>query len=528
MTSESKQTDRFILFGLLFLAFLVRLPGPISTPALGQTDAYTHLQFLRDMASRGELRHSFYPFGFYLLAALPVRLLGLDPYLVARFAGLFFGPVLVWSVHKVISRIDSNRSAHWAALLIAGFPLFYLLQKTGLGLHPIQLGLALLPWILLAWWRLLEGSIPAMASFSILGVLLGLSNPMMLVDLVPFLAGHLCWRIARGGIPASVAVFIGFASACLGIAPTLLYHQAGGDSFFHTLELLTRTDLDGVSLPAALWASGLEFIRPKRFLPLDALPLTASLLSFSVLVGFIRWSRNRAPAAAWFSSWTLYAWAQSVFACFQFPGYFRAGWTFLLGAAVVGGFWMTTVQPILPKVLQRTTIAILAAGVLSQIRLYPRVRPYLSPCESGLVRFAREELQRQQIQPAPQQKIWSRKWNTFPDHLGDILHALWEGSPVTFEVLSLQDVQHLDFDPSFQHLVLLDDQADQDLKLGAMAMVDPELHREHLRNLEQLLDISRALRAKVESLPRGKWTVSERRTQDGLDVLHIRMAPQPK
>ena len=189
---------------------------------------------------------------------------------------------------------------------------------------------------------------------------------------------------------------------------------------------------------------------------------------------------------------------------------------------------MTTVQPILPKVLQRTTIAILAAGVLSQIRLYPRVRPYLSPCESGLVRFAREELQRQQIQPAPQQKIWSRKWNTFPDHLGDILHALWEGSPVTFEVLSLQDVQHLDFDPSFQHLVLLDDQADQDLKLGAMAMVDPELHREHLRNLEQLLDISRALRAKVESLPRGKWTVSERRTQDGLDVLHIRMAPQPK
>lgn len=47
------------LIPLLLLAFTVRILSPLRHMALGQSDAYSHLQFLRDMVTTGQLRHSF-------------------------------------------------------------------------------------------------------------------------------------------------------------------------------------------------------------------------------------------------------------------------------------------------------------------------------------------------------------------------------------------------------------------------------------------------------------------------------------
>lgn len=81
---------------ILIIAFAVRSLHPLQSAALGQSDAYTHLHYLRHLAEHARIFNIVYPAGYHWLLALPVLVFGLDPYIVVRFAGAFGEPPWCW------------------------------------------------------------------------------------------------------------------------------------------------------------------------------------------------------------------------------------------------------------------------------------------------------------------------------------------------------------------------------------------------------------------------------------------------
>ncbi len=512
----------FLLPCILLLALAVRLPGVLGEPALGQTDAYAHLQFLRDMAEQGRLRHANYPPGFYLLAALPLRLTGLDPYHAARFGGLCFGLGLVLAAWRLMRSLDGEASARWTAFLLAGFPGLYLLHKTSLGLYPMQLGLMLLPLLLLAWWRSLAGARAAMAGFALCALALAMSTPMLLLDVLPFFAGHALWRMARGRLPRAAMIPLALAAVAMASGVALLFARGGADALRATAGILARRDYSTTPPVRVLLDCLGVYARPKRLPPGPPAIAALAWLAGAAIAGVGLGLRRRHPPLAWLAAWTFFAWAQTVFACFQFPGYFRAGWPFLIGLGLLGGAGMVHLLPHLPQFLQRACRILLLAAPLANLWLYPRHHPHLSPCESDLVRFAREQLR---VPPPPDTRIWSRAWNTFPGHQGDPLHALWEGSGIPFATLKAEEAATLAFDPALAHVLILDDRPAAPLAFGVMQWVDPALVRAHRRNIDRALAVSALLRQRGEDLDPALWRVETERLPGGLELMWIQARP---
>jgi hypothetical protein len=512
----------FALSGILILAILVRLPGLLLEPALGQTDAYTHLQFLQDMAQHGVLRHPNYPVGFYYFSAIPVRFFHWGPYLVARYGGIVYGLGFVLSSHHLLLKISDEKCALWGGYFLAGFPAFYWLQKTSLGLYPIQLGLLLLPLLLLTWWQALSGSRLALFHFALTSLFLGVSTPMMLLDLLPFLMGHVLWCLVRRKLPSQAIWSFMIAAVGILVGVTFLFVRGGESAFRGTLGILAGRDYSQASALAAFWDALRIYVLPKRFLPSSPLVAFCAISAGIFVFIFSFWLRHRNSILAWLGTWTFFCWLQTVFACFQFPGYFRAGWPFLLGFVFLGAAWMREVHPLLPRGIRRLSLIIVFASPLGYIWFYPRLSPHLSPCESDLVTFARQFSSKAVDEFPHDAKVWSRRWNYFDEHLGDPLYALWQGYPeIDFETLSKQEAIHLVFDPSRSHLVLLDDHATHSISYGLMGIVDPKLVRNFSRDLERSLDISRVLRSRVEALDPKIWRIESHHFPQGLEVLTI-------
>lgn len=170
---------------LLLLAIAVRSFDALAHFSLGQSDAYTHLQFLRDVVMHGEIRNIVYPPGYSWVLALPTMTLNLDAYVVARYAGSFFGVLLVGTLYLLGCRQDRNTGL-LAAFLAAACPLFYPLIKTGMGAFANQMGLFLFP--LALYLYLIE------ARLLFTCVLLGLtvSVPLFVFALALVLGVHQC------------------------------------------------------------------------------------------------------------------------------------------------------------------------------------------------------------------------------------------------------------------------------------------------------------------------------------------------
>lgn len=135
---------------ILLAAVLLRSFDALDHASLGQSDAYTHLQFLRDVIRQGHLRNIVYPPGYSWALALPTMTFNLDAYMVARYAGPFFGALMVATLYLLGCR-HTRTTGLLAALLAATCPLLYPLIKTGMGAFANQLGLFLLPLALLLY-----------------------------------------------------------------------------------------------------------------------------------------------------------------------------------------------------------------------------------------------------------------------------------------------------------------------------------------------------------------------------------------
>ena len=93
------KSSPLLLAIILLTAVSIRSLDSLSHASLGQSDAYTHLQFLRDVFKYGQIRNIVYPPGYSWVLALPVLTFNLDAYLVARYVGPFFGALLVVTLY---------------------------------------------------------------------------------------------------------------------------------------------------------------------------------------------------------------------------------------------------------------------------------------------------------------------------------------------------------------------------------------------------------------------------------------------
>jgi hypothetical protein len=180
--------EDFVLVGLLVLAIAVRSIHPLQHMALGQSDAYSHLQFLRDVLDSGFIQNVMYPPGYHWILALPTAAFHLDPYLVARYGGAFFGAGLVLAVYVLVKSIAGNPAAIFSAFLVSCFPGLNLLLKTGVGAFANQLGLFFIP-VVFYFYIVSEektfGKSPmayTLLALSLMG--LSISVPMMLIHVL--------------------------------------------------------------------------------------------------------------------------------------------------------------------------------------------------------------------------------------------------------------------------------------------------------------------------------------------------------
>jgi hypothetical protein len=350
-----KQTDPWrLLLAVIVAGMALRLVYPLANVALGQSDAYSHLQFLEDIVTSGRLRNPTYPSGYHWVLALPCLLFRVDPYLLARYGGAFFGGLLIGGTFLLARSGGGRRAGLTAALLVAVFPGFMPLIKTGVGAFANQMGLLLIPFILREYLlaaadegRNRRGRLLLMAAF-----LAGLaaSVPLMALHAAIFIALE---RVAalfreRASWTARSAVLV---LPLLPAALIIVLHTAQVPE--KTRERVTNRVTAESARKAARAAEGKAVIAKK---PPDSLRLARDfftvkrlglgspvlnaaaavlLAAFSFLL--LRGIRAGEVFRTGIGLWGIFALTRTVTGFLEFSAYQRSGWTLTLAAAVLGG-----------------------------------------------------------------------------------------------------------------------------------------------------------------------------------------------
>ncbi len=158
----------WIMLGCIaLLALALRLREPLSSPIMGAEDPYLHMQRTWNLVQGSFPRD--YPVGFMILLA-PFTLLGPDTfYLLARFLPALAGPVLCVGMFLFLRNYMLAPGALTASMFLAVMP--EMIVRTNL-LFPTAIDLAVLPFLFLAFFRLVEGQRWAM--YAVIGMTLGL------------------------------------------------------------------------------------------------------------------------------------------------------------------------------------------------------------------------------------------------------------------------------------------------------------------------------------------------------------------
>ena len=380
------------LLAILALAWAVRMIHPLRIWALGQSDAYIHLWFMRDVLEHGHVANALYPPAYSWVMAFPARLLPLHPYWVARFGGAFFGMGLALGVHVLLVQVKGRAAGLAAAALVAGCPVFWLLQKTGVGCFPNQLGLLLIPAVL---WAYASGNRGWLA-LALAGLLV--SVPMMLLHVL-LLLGILWlailwlfegfgWKNARWGLACLAVGVLGIFIVSLRLSPGQGMMIASQFTEDH---------------PRVEWAAGLAWKEVWWTLLSDFLSIkrwgyglwTANLAALgTTLVLGLAWIGGwRRRDVAWFTvgGWGLLASLNLHIGLFQFTNYQREGWSLLIALACLGGLLFDLLWHWRPAAgMRRLWTAAVAAVSLAGLWIPPTHAIPAGPSESDVVKFLLE------------------------------------------------------------------------------------------------------------------------------------------
>ena len=358
--------EYLILGAIIMVGILLRGLHPLQHWALGQSDAYSHLQFIQDVVEYGCIGNRMYPPGHAWVVSLPALIFNLDPYVMARYGGAFFGLCLILAVYVLVrTNTRTPTPALMSAFLVGCFPAFNILHKTSVGVFANQLGLFLVPSLLALFllWR--NTSFKWNAPF--IGFSVGLaamivSTPIMLIHLVIvvglervatcFLNGRKALRslfqISMAIVPAVflMILHLGYAnSRSVDFTIKILAPDAKpiASSSLQTKELSKTSAAPLNTRVMQILNTCADFFSVKRLGFHNWVLNTGGLTIFCiVMVCFVYGWRAHLPPLILLGLWGGLTSVQVFTGWLQFSFYQREGWSFIIAfivaAGVTGGF----------------------------------------------------------------------------------------------------------------------------------------------------------------------------------------------
>jgi hypothetical protein len=366
---ENRQGFReyLILGAIIMVGILLRGLHPLQHWALGQSDAYSHLQFIQDVVEYGCIGNRMYPPGHAWVVSLPALIFNLDPYVMARYGGAFFGLCLILAVYVLVrTNTRTPTPALISAFLVGCFPAFNILHKTSVGVFANQLGLFLVPSLLTLFFIWRNRSFKWGAPF--MGFSMGLaamivSTPIMLIHII-ILVGlervTSCFLDGRKTVRSVFHISLAIVPAIL----LMLFHlgYANSRSVDFTIKILApdakpiaSSSIQTKELsktPAAplntrvmqISNTCADFFSVKRLGFHDSVLNTGGLTIFCVfMVCFVYGWREHLPPLILLGLWGGLTSIQVLTGWLQFSMYQREGWSLIIAVVVasglVGGFF---------------------------------------------------------------------------------------------------------------------------------------------------------------------------------------------
>jgi len=527
------------LLGLTLLAAIgIRAFHPLAHAALGQSDAYSHLQFIRQVMADGMIHNQIYPPGFSWIMALPAMTFRMDPYWIARFGGAFWGAGLTLALYA-LGRFSGR---HWTGLIMAGLaafcPFWMPLLKTGVGVFANQSGLFFLPLILLAYMQ--SGQQKAFWLLLILSMALISAVPMMWISLMPVLL------IDRGlaGVVRESRWWQRSALLALALLPafTLLIWQSSRIQDKHlkaTMVIVTGEEVStspssGDSLmsePESLSASRLliqNYFLVKRWgygnLPLNRV---ASGLGFAFAFTLFLGLRKRDPSLRLLGIWGFVTSIQAATGFMQFSGYQREGWSLLMATAWLGGVMGAGVLAFDGRRgwLKNTTLGLFLVFFIWTCRFPPRHVQSFSAAEDELIDVARLAAHRvrQNHEELPLTLVM-RRFTEFHGNQGDPLEAV-VGPFGRVETIAVGTKQLHPYPMNLerQYLFLMDRvPLTEGWNPGVFAQVQPHQVEQFIAAQNRLFHLNQKVEIWLDALSVNQWTRESIVLGPKLDAILVR------
>ena len=409
--NEYKQHNLWLI-GILLLAGIVRMIHPLQTWALGQSDAYSHLGFLMDVLKSGKVGNPDYPPAYAWVMSFPAWLSHVHPYWTARYGGVFFGVGLTLGVYALVANWRGRVAGLAAAGFVAGCPLFFLLQKTGVGSFANQLGLV---FVIAAFWAFATQRIGWLA---LILIALAVSVPMMLLHVLLLLG---LWALAaRRSIRSYFALFsllllIGLVMLFISTRIPASRGMVIASQLTGKYSLTSHMDAGWSGVFRILAADFFSFKRigyGSWLLNTGAIFVTC-IFGLALAVGVLR------SSLPWrqIGLWGLLTSANVHLGWLQFTDYQREGWSYLLALACFGGLLFGTLWQYCSMRAWRVPLASVLVIICFLGIIFPPTHHILAgPSESDVVTYL--------LHLDPNVIVLARKTSAFPGGQGDIARTL--------------------------------------------------------------------------------------------------------
>ncbi|MEI8140393.1 MAG: hypothetical protein WCI03_11065 [bacterium] len=551
---------------ILLGAIILRSLDALNHASLGQSDAYTHLQFLRDVFQYGQIRNIVYPPGYAWVLALPVMTFNLDAYLVARYVGPFFGALLVATIY-LLGRRHSQKAGLYAAFLAAVCPLFYPLIKTGMGAFANQLGLFLLPLALLLYLM--------KARFLFTIILLGLTVTvplfiftLLLIILIQRLLS--CRVVKLSGKDESVStsstqqpinsttIFLPFI---LAFALAGYHFLTPGKLHVNTTAALV-TGMDTPSLikhspdttPPTLFTTikanpagklAVDLLTVKRVGMGNTLMNLATLALLGIFTGILvtGFRRGLSESSSDFlklvGCWGLLTTLQAATGFLEFSFYQRSGWVLMEAITLAGGLiiaWLHGLER-LRKLIRPLIVLCLTASMIIAFWAPPEHRCITSGAENELATVLRElssarlnsihnpgpiAVERFEPSPliaqaaaAPHLTIVTRRYTLFNADQGNIADVL----PDPLAMIKPMPVEtNTKLQPPSNHFICLIDRFTGLPEMGILTRISPQLTQSLAGFQPVLYKPNDSILAFLAGLPADVWRVTQETRGPNLSI----------